>query len=306
MRKSEISNEHTRHLIIMENTINQSLCKNCGICTEVCPNKVIEKKDVTEFNHEREHLCQQCGQCMAVCPVKAVHIEGLSYEADFYELSGKKSSYEDFVEILSSRRSVRAFKNRPVSEELLDEIVDSVSYAPFGAAPEKMEISVINNRETIESALPLISDFLGGIKKMIRNPIASKVLRLITGKEDFQTIKNHIYPIAKGGIYDLDHWDGITRGAPSIITIHAPKDAEAHTNNGVIYATYMMLAAHVIGLGATMIECIITPINQIKKLKQIFQIPEKNEAVMSVIIGYPKYKYKRTIKRNKHKVIKVD
>ena len=67
-----------------------------------------------------------------------------------------------------------------------------------------------------------------------------------------------------------------------------------------------MLAAHAIGLGATMIECLITPINRTKKLKQIFQIPVENEAVMSVIIGYPKYKYKRTIKRNKHKVIKVD
>lgn len=290
----------------MKNIINQSLCKNCGICTEVCPNKIIEKKDRTGFNQEREHLCLQCGQCMAVCPAKSVHIEGLSYEDDFQELAGNKRDYENFMDILSSRRSVRAFKNRPVSEELLDEIVGSVSYAPFGAAPEKMELSVINNRETIESALPLISDFLGRIERMIENPITSRVLRLISGKEDFQTIKNHIYPITKGGIYDLDNWDGITRGAPSIITIHAPRDAEAHTNNGVIYATYIMLAAHAIGLGATMIECIITPINQTKKLKQIFQIPDDNEAVMSVIIGYPKYKYKRTIKRKKHKVIKVD
>jgi nitroreductase/NAD-dependent dihydropyrimidine dehydrogenase PreA subunit len=289
----------------MKNIIDQSLCKNCGICTEVCPNKIIEKKEATEFNQEREHLCQQCGQCMAICPAKSVHIEGLSYEADFHDLAGNKSNYENFVEILSSRRSVRAFKNRPVSEELLDEIVDAVSYAPFGAAPAKMEISVINNRKTIESALPLISNFLNGIGEMVENPIASRALKLITGKEDFQTIKNHIYPIAKGGIYDLDHGDGITRGAPSIITIHAPKDAEAHTNNGVIYATYMMLAAHAIGLGATMIECVITPINRSKKLKQIFRIPAKNEAVMSVIIGYPKYRYKRTIKRSKHKVHKV-
>jgi NAD-dependent dihydropyrimidine dehydrogenase PreA subunit/nitroreductase len=290
----------------MQNIIDQSLCKNCGTCTEVCPNKIIEKKDVTEFNQEREHLCQQCGQCMAICPVKSVHVEGLSYEADFHDQAGNTSNYENFVEILSSRRSVRAFKNRPVSEELLDEIVNSVSYAPFGAAPEKMEISVINNRETIESALPLISDFLNGIGRMIENPIASRALKLITGKEDFRTIKNHIYPIAKGGVYDLDHWDGITRGAPSMITIHAAKDAEAHTNNGVIYATYIMLASHAIGLGATMVECVITPINRSKKLKQIFRIPAKNEAVMSVIIGYPMYRYKRTIKRNKHKVIKVD
>jgi len=290
----------------MNNMINQSLCKNCGICTEVCPNKVIEKKDGTEFNPERGHLCQRCGQCMAICPVKSVHVEGLSYDEDFHELAANKNNYENFVEILSSRRSVRAFKNRPVSEEVIDEIVNSVSYAPFGAAPEKMELSVINKRETIESALPLISDFLCRIGKLLEKPITSKVLRLLAGKEDFQTIKNHIYPSVKGGIYNLDNWDGITRGAPSIITIHAPKDAEAHTNNGVIYATYIMLAAHAIGLGATMIECLITPINQTKKLKQIFQIPDENKAVMSVIIGYPKYKYKRTIKRNKHKVIKVD
>ena len=286
------------------NSINQSSCKNCGICTEVCPNKIIGRNGNIHFIQEREHLCLQCGQCMAICPTKSVHVKGLSYD-DFYELPRNKSNYENFVEILSSRRSVRTFKDRPVSEEYIDEIVDSVSYAPFGAAPEKMEISIINNRKTIESALPLISNFLNGIKKMIESPIASIFLKLFAGKEDYQTVKNHIYPIAKSGNYNLDNGDGITRGAPTLITIHAAKDAEAHSNNGIIYATYIMLAAHAIGLGATMIECVIPAINRNKKLKQIFQIPDENEAIMSVIIGYPKYQYKRTIKRNKHKVNKV-
>jgi hypothetical protein len=127
----------------------------------------------------------------------------------------------------------------------------------------------------------------------------------LAGREGFQTIKNHLYPIAKGGNYNLENWDGITRGAPAIITMHAAKDAEAHTNNGVIYATYIMLAAHAIGLGATMIECVPPAINRNKKLKDIFQIPEENEAVMSVIIGHPKYRYKRTIKRNKHRIHKI-
>lgn len=288
----------------MKNKINQSNCKNCGICTEVCPNDIIGQNDNIYFIKEREHLCLQCGQCMAICPTKSVHVKGLSYH-DFYEFPRNKNNYKSFIEILSSRRSVRAFKNRPVSDEFIEEIIDAVSYAPFGAAPEKMEISYINNRQTIESALPLISDFLNGIKRLIENPVASGFLRLLAGKEEFQTVKNHIYPIAKGGIYKLNNGDGITRGAPAIIIVHAPKDAEAHTNNGIIYATYIMLAAHAIGLGATMIECVITPINRSKKLKQIFQIPETNEAIMSLIVGYPKYHYKRTIKRNKHNIKKV-
>jgi nitroreductase/NAD-dependent dihydropyrimidine dehydrogenase PreA subunit len=286
------------------NSINQSSCKNCGICAEVCPNKVIGQNGNLHFLKEREHLCLQCGQCMAVCPTKSVQVKGLSYN-DFHEIPHDKGNYENFIEILSSRRSVRNFKNKAVSEDLLDEIVNSVSYAPFGAAPEKMEISIINNRETIESTLPLISDFLNGIKKLIENPVTSIFLRLFEGKESFQTVKNHIYPIAKSGNYNLVNGDGITRGAPTIITIHAPKDAEAHTNNGIIYATFIMLAAHAIGLGATMIECVIPAINRNKKLKQIFQIPDKNEAIMSVIVGYPKYHYRRTIKRHKHKINKV-
>ena len=289
----------------MQNVVNQSLCKNCGICTEVCPNKIIGQNGNVQFKQEREHLCLQCGQCMAICPAKAILIEGLTYEKDFIELSYDKSNYKNFMETLSTRRSVRTFKNKPVSEELVDEIVDSVSYAPFGASPEKMEISIINNRKTIESALPLISDFFHGLEKMIENPISSRFLRILSGKEDFRTINNHQYPIAKGGNYNLKNWDGITRGAPAIITIHAAKDAEAHTNNGVIYATYIMLAAHAIGLGATMIECVPPAINRNKKLKEIFQIPENNEAVMSVIIGHPKYRYKRTIKRNKHRIHKI-
>lgn len=288
------------------NLINQSSCKNCGICTEVCPNKIIGQNGSVHFLKEREHLCLQCGQCMAVCPKKAVYVEGLSYDEDFYELTHNKSNYENFVEILQSRRSVRTFKSQSVSDELIDEIVNSIAYAPFGAAPEKMEISVINNRDKIETALPLISEFLCSIEQLIENPITSLFLKLFTGKEDFQTIKKHIYPIAKSGNYNLDNGDGITRGAPTLITIHAPKNAEAHTNNGVIYATYIMLAAHAIGLGATMIECIIPAINRNKKLKQIFEIPDNNEAIMSVIIGHSKYKYKRTIKRNKHKVHKVE
>jgi ferredoxin len=290
---------------MMQNKINQSLCRSCGICTEVCPNKIIGQNGNLHFKQEREHLCLQCGQCMAICPTKAICIEGLSYEKDFIESSYNKSNYKNFMETLSTRRSVRTFKKKPVSEELVDEIVDSVSYAPFGASPEKMEISIINNRETIESALPLISDFFHGLEKMIENPIKSRFLRILVGKEDFRTIKNHLYPIAKGGNYNLNNWDGITRGAPAIITVHAAKDAEAHTNNGVIYATYIMLAAHAIGLGATMIECVPPAINRSKKLKEIFQIPENNEAVMSVIIGHPKYRYKRTIKRNKHSIHKI-
>ena len=51
-----------------------------------------------------------------------------------------------------------------------------------------------------------------------------------------------------------------------------------------------------------MIGIVPAAINKVRILKDIFKIPQESEAIMSVIIGYPKYKYKRVIKRNKHHV----
>jgi hypothetical protein len=58
------------------------------------------------------------------------------------------------------------------------------------------------------------------------------------------------------------------------------------------------LAAHALGLGATIIELIPAAIDKEKKLRKLFSIPDNNVVVASMIVGYPKYKYQRSIKRN--------
>lgn len=51
-----------------------------------------------------------------------------------------------------------------------------------------------------------------------------------------------------------------------------------------------------------MVEIVPAAINKVPKVKEIFKIPEKNEAVMSIIIGYPRYKYKRAIMRKNENI----
>jgi nitroreductase len=234
---------------------------------------------------------------MAICPSKAVQIDGVSYSEDLFDFPEYNVNEKEFLNFLSARRSVRNFKDKPVPDELIQKILESVWYAPFGSHPEKVQITVINNREKIEESLPYISKFMDSVVSMIENPIASFFTKRIAGKETFNTVKNHLYPISKLGNYKLEYGDRISRGAPALIIFHAEKGAEAHTNNSLIYSTYAMLAAHSLGLGTTMIEIIPAAINRVKEIRNIFQIPEENEAVMSVIIGYPKYKYKRAVKR---------
>ncbi len=279
--------------------INQQLCIKCKYCVEVCPVNLIETNKNGEvcFITERTSICIGCGQCMAVCNTKAITANDLSYEKDFIDLQKQEVDYDRFMDLLASRRSVRNFKNKPLPDELINKILDSLSFAPFGASPEKMEITVINNRQTIETALPFIENFLDNIVKWVDNPLMSFMIKKKKGIETFNTIKNHLYPIAKFDNYKLKYGDRITRGAPSIFIFHAPEDAEEHTNNALIYATYTMLTAHSLGLGASMIGIVPAAINKVEKVRAVFKIPPNHDAVMSVIVGYPKIKYLRTIKR---------
>jgi len=288
----------------MKNSINQEKCNKCKLCIEICPVNIIgiDKKNVVHFIQERESICLKCGQCMAICGTEAIQVNGFSYENNFFDLPENEVDYKKFVDFLTNRRSIRNFKDKPIPDKLIQQILEVVSFAPYGAEPEKINITVINNRKKIESALPAIVEFLDNIVKWIENPIASFMIKRKKGAETFNTIKNHLYPIAKLENYKLEYGDRITRGAPAIIIFHAPNGAEEHTNNSLIYATYSMLAAHSLGLGATMIGIVPAAINKVKEVKEIFQIPEENEAIISIIIGYPKYKYKRTIKRKNHNI----
>jgi len=288
----------------MNSFIDQNICSKCSLCSEVCPCKIIQVDfgGNVDFIKERESLCLHCGQCMAICSTGAVKISDLAYGEEIVELPANSVNNVDFTGFLMNRRSVRNFKAKPVEDEKLEKILDSINYAPFGAEPEKVSITVVNSREKIERTLPYIEKFLDDIVSWIKNPVVRFMIRRANSEENFNTVKNHLYPMAKAENYKLKHGDSITRGAPSILVFHAEKGAEAHTNNILIYATYAMLAAHSLGLGATMIEIVPHAINRVKEVRSHFQIPENHEAVMSLVVGYPRYKYKRTVRRKAQEI----
>jgi len=292
----------------MNNTINHTTCKKCKLCTEVCPCNILGLNERQEiyFIPERESICVECGQCMAVCKTKSIQVNDYSYTRNFFDLPANTIKYEELLDFLATRRSVRNFKDKPVSKEMIQKIIDSVAFAPYGSAPNEVHITIVNNKKTIESTLPFISEFYDGLVNWIDNPFIRLMIKMKNDAETFNTINHHIYPIAKLGNYRLENGNRITRNAPALLIFHADKRVEEHTNNSLIYATYVMLAAHSLGLGATMIELVPAAINKVKAVKEIFHIPESHEAVISVILGYPKIKYKRAIKREKKNVLWID
>ncbi|MBW1707687.1 MAG: nitroreductase family protein [Deltaproteobacteria bacterium] len=289
----------------MEININVETCIQCFLCTAVCPFKIFEKNESEQasINNDRMAFCVKCGHCMAICKSKSITIKGLSYDDNFHDLQETNIDLDSFINFLANRRSIRNFKDKEIPKEILNNIIDATSYAPYGGSPRNLMITVVQNKEILDKTLTLMSNFYDNLVKWLKNPIARYMIKRNVTQETFNTLTHHILPAAEKGYYNTKSGnDNIMRNASAVLIIHANIGAEEHTHDAIICITYAMLAAHSFGLGATIIGLIPPAINKVKKLKELFQIPEENEAVMSLILGYPKYKYKRTIKRGKREI----
>jgi nitroreductase len=288
----------------MTHTINKSTCKECDLCISICPSGILAKNDagVTVFLPERTCICIKCGHCMAICSKRSISIEGISYEENLPPLPPNPIHYEAFRDFLMTRRSVRHFIDRPVPGEVLHKIVDAISLAPFGVAPDKVEITVVANPDLIRQAIPEISKMYLQLGKMLKFAPMRWLIRRMMPQDAGNTLINFLLPHLQSGLYDFTKEDDISRNAPAMILFHAAKGAEERTPDAMIYTTYAFLAAHSLGLGATVIGLIGPGINRSRKLKERYQIPSENEVIQTVIVGYPKINFKRAIVRPRKKV----
>lgn len=286
--------------------INQKTCTLCGLCGEICPNLImsVDRETGITLRRDRLALCIQCGQCMAICPFQSIQVDGLSYETDFLDLPIGNTADLTFLEMIKTRRAIRAYKNQPVPTEVLEKIVEAVSFAPPSFTPLKIELVVVQDTAVIRKALPEMIKVYDGLIKGIRNPIGKMVIRLKNGAKKFNVLKHHVVPLMKSRLPELQQGleDTITRYAPAMIIFHAYRDAENYETDINIAMTYGFLAAHALGLGASPIDLIPPTIQRNPALRELFSIPDENMPVAALILGYPKYRYQRGIKRELREV----
>jgi ferredoxin len=283
-------------LMQTKHSVDLSTCKKCRICAAICPAGIIRADEKARFIAEREAFCIRCGQCMAACPTRSISVEGLSYDKDFFALpQGRESWQEALYGLISSRRSIRNFKDEPVPRELLEKIVQAISFAPPGYTPLKVELTVVNNRELIRKAVPKIAAMYEQLIKMDANPLMRGILKRKAGESNYHVLAEHVLPLMKMRMPGLKAGteDTIARGAPAMILFHSARQSE----DIFIALAYGLLAAHALGLGATAIGLIPPSVERSLELREMFKIPAGNRVQASMIVGYPKYKYSRGIKR---------
>lgn len=263
-------------------TIDESKCKKDGICLSECPACLIEMKApdaVPSPVFEAETLCIKCGHCVAVCPHGALSLNFLN-PADCQEIIKSDLPSGDQVErLMKSRRSVRTYREKPVERQVLEKLIDVARHAPSGHNSQPVSWRVYENKDELNRIASITVDWM---RYMAKN--APQVASMM----HFDLV--------------ISAWergkDRILRGAPNLVIAHAPADLMPSQTACVIALTYMELHSASMGLGTCWAGYFNAAATIYQPMKDALELPPGHQSFGALMVGYPKYSYKRVPGRN--------
>ena len=126
--------------------VNKDLCIGCELCKNDCPvnNIIIENKKSVIKNQD----CLMCGHCVAICPKEAITMTG--FDELPIELTNKPIlDSDELLMAIKSRRSIRKFKDKEVSSEIVKQIIEAGRYTPSAKNSQDVSYIILDNKKRI-------------------------------------------------------------------------------------------------------------------------------------------------------------
>ena len=173
------------------------------------------------------------------------------------------------IENLKSRRSIRKFKDKQISDDELNIILETATYAPTARGAQSPKIIVIQNPETIN---------------------------------EFSKWNRSYFPVEVSE--DMDPF----YGGKTLLIVLANSEMPTYVEDGSSVLTVLVNAAHAIGIGSCWIhrarEEFSSPKG--KELLKKWGIPESYEGIGHVVLGYPDMELPKAMPRKKDYIHYVD
>ena len=262
-------------------TVNKDKCLRCGICVESCPACILELGPEGPECHV-DRGCMSCGHCVAVCPVGALDNKYAPLAA-MRPVTKPVLDAETAYEFLRSRRSIRCFKPQPPTDEELTRLLDVCRYAPTATNSQSLYYIVLRNPEQIKQVADAVADWME--------------IEIANGSANKRYYRNVLLKYREQGV------DIIARQSPCLIFIVTKRLNGCGESSAEQCFAYANLFAPTIGLGTTIAgfisEC---GVKGYEPLREIVGVAPKMKIVGCLMVGYPKYKYKRMPERQHLKV----
>jgi nitroreductase len=168
----------------------------------------------------------------------------------------------DYMELIKNRRSVRDFKDKPVSIDILKEIIKESTQAPSSGNRQPWVFVIVNNKEMIKR---ISDESKKNILKRIKENPEDDLKKYESGlqNENFNVFYN----------------------APALIIIAGPSSHKLLSVDCALFVAYLMNAATVRGLGTCWIN-LGSDIRDRALLEEL-GIPADTKIIAPVVVGYP-------------------
>ncbi|HBV88290.1 MAG TPA: ferredoxin [Desulfosporosinus sp.] len=258
--------------------VNQEKCICCGLCAEVCPSgSIIMENQVPQAAGRN---CIACGHCVAVCPVSAMDNVNAPLAKQLPLENVPVLDADTAARFLRSRRSIRRYKQDPVPREKIVQLLDIARLAPTGGNTQGVAYFVIDNAETLREITAATIDWM---EEQVQS--GSAWAQYYSGVVD---------------AYRKTGQDVILRNAPCLIVAITSKNFQPRGRDNTHFSlAYAELYAPAIELGtcwAGFFEGCAAA--KYEPLLNILKLSEDKVVTGGLLVGFPKYTYKRLVDRN--------
>lgn len=271
-------------------TVIAEQCTGCGVCADSCGRRAIALHDGLAAAVPGAP-CHECGHCVASCPTGAARLTG--YEDELLVEGGLAANALDpdaLLRAVKSRRSIRRFKQQPVEQEKIAQLIEAGRYSPTGGNRQPHTFVVVQDR--LDEFRQLAFDaLLQTAEQYLADPATQPRERAYAAR--FKTLGSDFRE--SGG-----KKDGLLFGAPLGIGIVGD-----HPLDAGIAASNIELMAYALGLGMLYSGFSTRAAATDGRLRAWLQVPDGHALCAFLIFGYPDEDFCRSAPRKKARVVRL-
>jgi nitroreductase len=230
-------------------------------------------------------FCIACGQCVAGCPNEALDNDDAPRSGQILCREIPVINPETAMQFLRSRRSIRNFRDEPVTREKIRQVLDIARIAPTACNSQGVSYLVIDSKEILRKITRVTVEWadheLSSGSPMAASHYAAHTASLVD-------------------MYRSTETDVVLRDAPVLIIGIADKNSmPGGRDNTYLAFAYAQLFAQSLNLGtcwAGLFEYCAS--SECQALLELLDLPDNKVVTSGMMIGYPKYSYYQLVERN--------
>jgi hypothetical protein len=195
----------------------------------------------------REGLCDPSVEWAARKIKQYEEVQSGKPRAPVIEHLGTSCTYEDLLDAIKTRRSIREYVDKPVEDEVIDKIAGVLDWSPTSCNRQPARVYAANNPEAVR-----------------------KCVTLHRGAACFTDIYAPLYLLfcADSRLYEMP----VEMALPYV-------DVGLGVQNCV-------LVAHSLGISLTLLTCASLGVREERNLREMFRIPQHFQIIISAVGGY--------------------